>query len=163
MRRTVGIVVLILLTLLLCSCSQNKNEGAAKKFLVSYYTISDFDAQSVMLNQFMSDLEKSESPEEVTKEYHSLYAEMMTANGFENFILNRYLLTLQKMAVDTGSTLSLSDIKLSKNGGAYDFSVVVTAVSDSESSIVQTGQLSFSEDGLIDNVFFANLSDLSKD
>ena len=163
MKRLAGITGFVLLTMLLCSCAQNNNASTAEKFLTSYYTISDLDAQSDSLNQFISDLEQLESPEEVTKEYHSLYAELMTTNGFENFVSNRYLLAIQKMAVDTGSTFSLSDIKLSKNGGAYDFSVVVTAVSDSENSIVQTGQLSFSEDGLIDNVFFENLSDLSKD
>ena len=161
MRRALIVIMLLLFLIALYGCANPSNDSITTRFLTEFYSVGDL----TQVQESIDNLESSADFDNSVIKYHKSISEFMTTRCLESVIANRNLLQVHKMAVDNNVTFSTSDINLKSSEESTEFSLTIKVteqVSKNEKEIVQKGQVSISDDGKIDRIFFYNLTDLIK-
>lgn len=159
MKRVLVAIMMMMFLWILYGCANPSNDSVTARFLTKFYSVNDLS----QVKESIDNLENSDDFDNSVIEYHKSISEFMTAGCLESVIANRNLLQVHKMAIDSNVTFSPLDIVLDASGGTVEFSLIIKVteqVSKNEKEIVQKGQVSISDDGKIDRIFFYNLGDL---
>ena len=151
---------LLLFSLLFAGgCKSKSAENEGQDFLLAFFTISDTQQAQDAYNKLIS----SDMSDAAVKEFHAVPAKYMTEQGLSALIESRSFFGLSEAVIKNKLSLTPKDIVLTEKNGSTDFSLTVTVAyhSGEEKQIKQNGQLTFSEAGLVDTVFFTNLTELN--